>query len=213
MPDIYLKYTEAIDWYVDYIKNERTPGPEVRGGGDRAPLPQLAGGAPPAGRDHPALLRAQAGDRLQGLRRHPADLLHRLQRRGRGAEGLRARQAAQRRRPVRRIAVRQVAQGGALPGAHRPDQGVGEDHHHHQAPAAVDGERGEGHQQGAHGLPRRRRRHRDGHRNRHRARGATARQAGREDQRRSRRSWTSDWRSTSSTWSTPTPRIRARPPR
>jgi TolA-binding protein len=25
MPDIYLKYTAAIDWYVDYIKNERTP--------------------------------------------------------------------------------------------------------------------------------------------------------------------------------------------
>jgi len=25
MPDIYLKYTAAIDWYVDYIKNDRTP--------------------------------------------------------------------------------------------------------------------------------------------------------------------------------------------
>jgi cellulose synthase operon protein C len=25
MPDIYVKYTAAIDWYVDYIKNERTP--------------------------------------------------------------------------------------------------------------------------------------------------------------------------------------------
>jgi tetratricopeptide (TPR) repeat protein len=25
MPDIYVKYTAAIDWYVNYIKNERTP--------------------------------------------------------------------------------------------------------------------------------------------------------------------------------------------
>ena len=170
MPDIYLKYTAAIDWYVDYIKNERTPDLKYAA----AVIALRYHNWPEARRRLGEITQLycgpNSGDRLQGVRRHPSDLLHRLQRPGRGAEGLRARQAAQRRRPVQRIAVRQVAQGGAVPGAHRADQGVGEDDDHHQAPAAVDGERGEGDQQGAHGLPRELRRHRDGHRRQHRRR-------------------------------------------
>ena len=77
-------------------QRQERPGPrsEVRGGGHRAALPRLAGRARAPRGDHREVLRHEGGRRLQGLRRDLADLLHRLQRRGRRAEGLRARQAA-----------------------------------------------------------------------------------------------------------------------
>ena len=60
MPDVYQKYTDAIDWYVEQHQERPRPRPQVRGRRHRAALPQLAGGAPAPGRDHRALLRDQA---------------------------------------------------------------------------------------------------------------------------------------------------------
>ena len=153
MPDIYLKYTDAIDWYVDYIKNERTPDLKYAA----AVIALRYHNWPEARRRLGEITEVYCGPKPEiGFKAYDAILQtyfidYNIE--DEEAEGLRARQAAASRRPVQRIALRQVAQGGAVPAAHRPDQGVGEDHHHHQAPAAVDGERGEGHQQGADGLP------------------------------------------------------------
>ena len=74
------------------IKDDRVPDLRYAAAVIAAALSRLGRGARPAGAGHRAVLRHQAGDRLQGLRRPPADLLHRLQRPGRGAEGLRPRQ-------------------------------------------------------------------------------------------------------------------------
>ena len=116
--------------------------------------------------DHRHLLRHQAGDRLQGLRRAAEDLLHRLQGPGRGAAGLRAGPPAGHRRPVHRVDLQQEPGGRALPGAHPADPHLGEVQGHHQASGAGHRERGEGHRAPADRVPRGRRRHRHGHRHR-----------------------------------------------
>ena len=164
MPDIYKKYLEAIDWYVEHIKNDRISDLKYAAAVITLRYRDWPTARQRLSADRRPVLRHQVRRRLQGLRRDPADLLHRLPGPGRGAEGLRARPAADRRRAVRRVRLRQGGRGEGLPGAHRADQVVGEDDDHHQASPALHGERGEGDRQAADDVPVGTGRHRAGHR-------------------------------------------------
>ena len=137
MPDIYKKYLEAIDWYVENIKNDRIPELQVRGRGHHAALPRLADARASA---WPQITEQYCGTKSDvGFKAYDAilqtyfiDYSVEDEEQKDCALGKLLTVAEQ----FGESACGKAPQAQAVPGAHRADQVVGEDDDHHQAPAA-----------------------------------------------------------------------------
>ena len=194
MPDIYKRYMEAIDWYVEHIKNDRI-----------SDLKYAAAVITLRYRDWPTARQrlSQIAEQYCGtksdvgfkaydaiLQTYFIDYLVQDEEQKDCALGALLTVAEQ----FGESACGKAPAAKRVPGAHRPDQIVGEDDDHHQAPPAVDGERREGDEQAADDVPDGPGRHRAGHRA---GRAEQGGRAGVDDQGGAvRPSWTSGWRST-----------------
>ena len=103
MPETYQKYIEAIDWYVEHIKNDRAPDLKYAAAVITLRYRNWPDARQRLGADHRAVLRDEVRRRLQGLRRHPSDVLHRLQREDEEAKDCALGKLLARRRAVRRV--------------------------------------------------------------------------------------------------------------